>query len=81
MKTLLMRFGVAALLGVSAAAMGAAPTLAETVKITVLGVGDIYAFDQSSNGPSAEDKSPWMIQPFPPISARSFSALALSRPK
>ena len=45
MKTLLMRLGMAALLGVAAGAIASAPALADAVKITVLGVGDVYAFD------------------------------------
>ena len=46
MKSTLMRLGAAALLGVAASAtLAAAPVLAEDVKITVVGVGDIYAFE------------------------------------
>jgi 2',3'-cyclic-nucleotide 2'-phosphodiesterase (5'-nucleotidase family) len=40
-----MRLGMAALLGVASGALASAPALAGDVKITVLGVGDIYAFD------------------------------------
>ncbi len=45
MQSRLTRLAVAALLGISASVSFALPTLAEDIKITVLGVGDIYAFD------------------------------------
>ena len=45
MKSILPRLVVAALLGVSAPAAFSAPALADSVKITIVGVGDIYAFD------------------------------------
>jgi len=45
MKSILMRLAAAALLAGSASAAIAVPAFAEDVKITVVGVGDIYAFD------------------------------------
>ncbi len=45
MKSTLTRLAAAALLGIAASAAVTAPVLAEDVKITVLGVGDIYAFE------------------------------------
>src|SRR6185437_10494314 len=45
MKSILPRLVFAALLGVSAPAAFSAPALADSVKITIVGVGDIYAFD------------------------------------
>ncbi|MEO6012628.1 MAG: bifunctional UDP-sugar hydrolase/5'-nucleotidase [Devosia sp.] len=45
MKSTFVRLAAAAMLGISGMAAIAAPVLAEDVKITVLGVGDIYAFD------------------------------------
>src|SRR6476620_12467586 len=45
MKTIMMRLAAAALLGVSAGATLGAPAFADNVKITVVGVGDIYAFE------------------------------------
>src|SRR3569623_1178149 len=44
MKTIMTRLATAALLGISAVTFGA-PVLADDVKITVVGVGDIYAFE------------------------------------
>ena len=41
----LMRLTAAALLGISASAALAAPAFADDVKITIVGVGDIYAFE------------------------------------
>ncbi|MBI4920759.1 MAG: bifunctional metallophosphatase/5'-nucleotidase [Devosia nanyangense] len=45
MKSIITRLAAAALLGIAASTAIAVPALAEDVKITVLGVGDIYAFD------------------------------------
>ncbi len=45
MQSTFMRLAAAALLGVAASTAIAVPAMAEDVKITVLGVGDIYAFD------------------------------------
>jgi 2',3'-cyclic-nucleotide 2'-phosphodiesterase (5'-nucleotidase family) len=45
MKSMFTRLAAAALLGISASAAIAMPAMAEDVKITVLGIGDIYAFD------------------------------------
>ena len=45
MKSILMRLAAAALVGVAAGAAMAAPALADPVKITIVGVGDIYAFE------------------------------------
>lgn len=45
MKTTLMRLAAVAMLSVSAIAAMAHPAAAEDIKITVVGVGDIYAFD------------------------------------
>jgi 2',3'-cyclic-nucleotide 2'-phosphodiesterase (5'-nucleotidase family) len=45
MKSTLTRLAAVALLGVSAMAAVAQPVSAEDIKLTVLGVGDIYAFD------------------------------------
>jgi 2',3'-cyclic-nucleotide 2'-phosphodiesterase (5'-nucleotidase family) len=45
MKTIVMQLAATALLGVSAFALGATPALADNVKITIVGVGDIYAFE------------------------------------
>ena len=45
MKTIMMRLAAAALLGISAGAAISAPAFADNVKITVVGVGDIYAFE------------------------------------
>src|SRR3569833_1468658 len=45
MKTIMTRLAAAALLGISAAVTFGAPALADNVKITVVGVGDIYAFE------------------------------------
>ncbi len=45
MKSILTRLAAAALLAGSASAAIAVPAFAEDVKITVVGVGDIYAFD------------------------------------
>jgi 5'-nucleotidase/UDP-sugar diphosphatase len=44
MKTTIMRLVAATLFGVSAAAIGA-PAMADDVKITIVGVGDIYDFE------------------------------------
>ena len=45
MKTIMKRLVAAALLGISAGATLGAPAFADSVKITVVGVGDIYAFE------------------------------------
>ena len=45
MKSIVSRLAVAALLGISASAAAAAPSFAEDLKLTVVGVGDIYAFE------------------------------------
>ena len=45
MTKILTRLAAAALIGVSAVAALGAPALADNVKITVVGVGDIYAFE------------------------------------
>ena len=46
MKSAVLQLAAAAMLGVAASAtLVAAPVLAEDVKITVVGVGDIYAFE------------------------------------
>jgi len=45
MKTIVKRLVAAALLGISAGATLGAPAFADNVKITVVGVGDIYAFE------------------------------------
>ena len=45
MKTIMKRLVAAALLGISAGATLGAPAFADNVKITVVGVGDIYAFE------------------------------------
>ena len=45
MKTTMKRLVAAALLGISAGATLGAPAFADNVKITVVGVGDIYAFE------------------------------------
>lgn len=45
MQSKFMRLTAAALLGISASAAVAIPAMAEDIKITVVGVGDIYAFD------------------------------------
>src|SRR3569623_1826626 len=45
MKTIMTRLAAAALLGISAAATFGAPVLADDVKITIVGVGDIYDFE------------------------------------
>lgn len=45
MKSVLMQLALAALLSSTAVATVAAPALADDVKITVVGVGDIYAFE------------------------------------
>ena len=45
MKSIMMRLGAAALLGVSAVAAIGGPVIADDVKITILGVGDIYDFE------------------------------------
>lgn len=45
MKSTLMRIGTVLMLGVAAGAAFVAPAAAEDIKITVMGVGDIYAFD------------------------------------
>jgi len=45
MKSILMRLTAAALLGLSATVAMAVPSFADPVKITVVGVGDIYAFE------------------------------------
>src|SRR3569623_1032697 len=44
MKTIMTRLATAALLGISAVTFGA-PVLADDVKITIVGVGDIYDFE------------------------------------
>ena len=44
MTNILTRLAAAALIGVSAVAAHGGPALADDVKITVVGVGDIYAF-------------------------------------
>ena len=45
MKSTFVRLAAAAMLGAAGLAAIAHPVLAEDIKITVLGVGDIYAFD------------------------------------
>ena len=45
MKSIFMRLAAAALLGVAASVAAGAPVMADAVKITVVGVGDIYAFE------------------------------------
>jgi 2',3'-cyclic-nucleotide 2'-phosphodiesterase (5'-nucleotidase family) len=45
MKSTLMRLGTVLMLGIAASAAFIAPAAAEDIKITVVGVGDIYAFD------------------------------------
>ncbi len=45
MKTIFAQLAAMALLGVSATALSAAPAFADSVKITVVGVGDIYGFE------------------------------------
>ncbi|HWA20551.1 MAG TPA: bifunctional UDP-sugar hydrolase/5'-nucleotidase [Devosia sp.] len=45
MKSMFTRLAAAALLGISASAAIAVPAMAEDVKITVVGVGDIYDFE------------------------------------
>jgi 2',3'-cyclic-nucleotide 2'-phosphodiesterase (5'-nucleotidase family) len=45
MKSTFVRLAAAAMLGIAGLAAIAHPVLAEDIKITVLGVGDIYAFD------------------------------------
>jgi 5'-nucleotidase/UDP-sugar diphosphatase len=45
MKTIFTRLAAAALLGISASAAISVPAFADDVKITVVGVGDIYDFE------------------------------------
>lgn len=45
MKSIIMRLAAVALLGISGSAALALPSLAEDIKITVVGVGDIYDFE------------------------------------
>jgi 2',3'-cyclic-nucleotide 2'-phosphodiesterase (5'-nucleotidase family) len=45
MKSIVMQLAVAALLGTAASTAVALPSMADAVKITVVGVGDIYAFE------------------------------------
>jgi 2',3'-cyclic-nucleotide 2'-phosphodiesterase (5'-nucleotidase family) len=45
MKSTFVRLAAAAMLGIAGIAAVAHPVLAEDIKVTVLGVGDIYAFD------------------------------------
>src|SRR5690349_22208672 len=45
MKSKLVRLAAAAMLGIAGLAAIAQPVAAEDIKITVIGVGDIYAFD------------------------------------